>query len=91
MLRHLDRQQHAGHDVDVRPAILLRDVDAEQAHRLGLLDQPLVVLGFEFRGVGIEPGLERDDLLAHVAAHLVDQHLLFGAGFEIHGCLVRRG
>jgi len=84
MLRHLDRQQHAGHDVDVRPAVFLRDVDAEQAHRLGLLDQPLMVGRIEFRRVGIELRLERDDLLAHEAAHLVDQHLLFGAGFEIH-------
>ena len=39
----------------------------------------------EFGGVGIELGLERNDLLTHVAADLIDQHLLFGAGLEIHG------
>ena len=27
----------------------------------------------QFRGVGVELGLERDDLLAHEAADLVDQ------------------
>ena len=90
MLRHLDRQQHARDDVDVRPAVFLRDVDAEQAHRLGLLDQPRVVGRIELRGVGIELGLERDDLLAHEAADLVDQHLLFFARLEIHGALLRR-
>ena len=85
MLGHLDGQQHAGDDVDVGPAELLGDVDAVEAHRLGLLDQARVVGGIELGGVGIELGLERDDLLAHVAADLVDQHLLFGAGLEIHG------
>src|SRR4029077_19811131 len=48
------------------------------------LDQPRVVGGIEFGGVRIELGLERDDLLAHIAADLVDQHLLFGVGLEIH-------
>ena len=84
MLCHLDRQQHARDDIDVRPAEFLGDVDAVKTHRLGLLDQPCMVGGIELGGVGVELGLERDDLLAHVAAHLVDQHLLFGAGLEIH-------
>ena len=73
------------------PPILLRDVDAEQAHRLGLLDQPLVVRGVELRGVGVQLRLERDDLLAHEAADLVDQHLLFVVGLEIHGALLSAG
>ena len=85
MLRHLDGEQHAGHDVDVGPAELLGNVDAVQAHRLGLLDQPRLVGGIELGGVGVELGLERNDLLAHVAADLVDQHLLLGVGLEIHG------
>ena len=91
MLGHLDGQQDARHDIDVGPAELLGDVDAEQAHRLGLVGEPLVVLGLEVGGVGVELGFERDDLLAHEAADLVDQHLLFGAGFEIHDGLFRRG
>ena len=91
MLRHLDRQQHARHEVDVGAAVFLRDVDAEQAHRLGLLDQPLVIGGLEFRRVGVQVRLERDDLLAHEAADLVDQHLLFFAWLEIHGALPQAG
>ena len=84
VLRHLDGEQGAGHDVDVRAAELLGNVDPEQAHRLGLLDQPRMVLRRQFRGIGVELGLERNDLLPHIAPDLVDQHLLLGVRFEIH-------
>ncbi len=84
MLGHLDRQQDAGDDIDVGTAELLGDVDAEQAHRLGLLDKARVIGGVEFGRIGVELGLERDDLLPDIAADLVDQHLLFRVGLEIH-------
>ena len=44
-----------------------------------------VIGGVEFGRIGVELGLERDDLLPYIAADLVDQHLLFGVGLEIHG------
>ena len=90
VLRHLDGQQHARHDVDVGAAVLLRNIDAEQAHRLGLLDQPGMVGWVQFRRIRVELGLERNDLLADKAADLVDQQLLFFARFEIHGSLSGR-
>ena len=40
--------------------------------------------GIELGGVGVEPGFERDDLLAHESPDLIDQHLLFCGGLEIH-------
>ena len=87
MLGHLDGQQRARHDIDVRSAEFLRDVDAEQPHGLGLLDQAPVVGRIEFGRIRIHLCLERDDLFPHVATDLVDQHLLFFARLEIHGAL----
>ena len=81
VLGHLDRQQHAGDDVDVRGRRTRRGCRGRSSPiALVFSTRRAMVLGRQLGGVGIELGLERHDLLAHEAADLVDQHLLFGVG-----------
>ena len=87
VLRHLDRHQRARDDVDPRPAVLLRNVEPVEPHRLGLRHQAVAIGRLELARVGVEVGFEREDLLAHEAAHGVDHQALFVGGVEVHeGC-----
>ena len=79
MLRHLDGEQGAGHDIHVRPAEFGRDVEAVETHLGHPAGKALMVFRRQAVGVGVEAVLQRHDLLAHEAAHLVhDQFLLVG-------------
>ncbi len=84
VLAHLDGDQRAGDDVDVRPPELRRNVEPEQAHFLGLGGQAGEIVRVQLVRVRVELVFQRPDFVAHVAAHLVDDHFLFFGEGEVH-------
>ena len=84
VLRHLDGEQGARHDIHVRATEFGRDVEAVEAHLRHPARKALVVLRGQAVGIGVEAVLQRHDLLADEPAHLVhDQFLLVGKG-QVH-------
>ena len=73
MLRHLLEHDRHAERVEPTAAVLLRRAERPQAGRPGPGGQALVVLVGKARRVGIERLLERDDLLANEAPHLLAQ------------------
>ena len=86
MLRHLERHQGPGHEIDARAPVLLRDVQPVEAEFLRHRDEALAVVRRQFARVRVEVRFERHDLLVHEAAHRLEDQSLFGSEFEVH-CL----
>src|SRR5205823_5937398 len=79
VLRHLLVEHAHAERVESPAAVLFRRRERPETRRLGLGRQTLPVLLGQARRVGIEPLLERDDLLADEAADLLaDQPQLVG-------------